>query len=723
MANKNEAKIKFTAETAEFNDAIRQSESTMKVLRAELKLNETQMKATGETVEALENKHSILQKQLEASEDKTKALSNKLEAAARIYGENSTEVDKWRTQLLNAQTAQERLKQDISNCENELKQLESATDGAADAMDDLSENLDDAGDAARDAGDGFTVMKGVVADLASEAIQFAIDKVGEFISYLGDLPEATREFRQDMATLTTSFDSAGFTAETAQETWKDLYTIFGEDDRAVEAANLISKMSDSQKDLTDWTTITMGVWGEYQDSLAVEALAEAANETVKTGTVTGNLADALNWSTEAARMFAKYMSEDVTTAEDAFNVALSECTSEQERHALITETLLTLYGDSAQKYAEASGTQLEAKEAAAELALAEAEMATAIEPLTTAWDGLKAELMTAVVPAVGAVAGALTGLINFVRTIPQGIGNAWTATKTITNSTYNSLKSVVSGAWSKIKSDTVSAANSVKTTVSSAWTNTRTSISSAAESAKNSVSSAWNSVKSTTSSAFNSVKSSAASAWNGIKANISTAVNSAKSTVSNAWNSVKSATSSAFNSVKSTAASIWNSIKSSISNAINGAVSAVRTAVGKLKSAMNFSWSLPKLKLPHVKITGKFSLNPPSVPKFSIDWYKHGAIFTQPTMFATPFGFKGVGEAGAEAVLPIDKLEGYIMGAIEKTQQQVDLRALASAIESLANRPVELNINSRQFALATASDGDSVNGLRSSFKNRGLVID
>ena len=276
MGRKSQAEITFTADTTSFNAEIKKANSTLTTLRAELKLNETQMKATGTTVEALENKHSILQKQLEASEDKTKALSNKLEAAARIYGENSTEVDKWRTQLLNAQTAQERLKQDISQCENELRQLESATDGAADAMDDLSENLDDAGDAARDAEDGFTVMKGVVADLASEAIQFAIDKVGEFISYLGELPEATREFRQDMATLTTSFDSAGFSAETAQETWKDLYTIFGEDDRAVEAANLISKMSDSQKDLTDWTTITMGVWGEYQDSLPVEALAEAA---------------------------------------------------------------------------------------------------------------------------------------------------------------------------------------------------------------------------------------------------------------------------------------------------------------------------------------------------------------------------------------------------------------------------------------------------------------
>jgi hypothetical protein len=149
----------------------------------------------------------------------------------------------------------------------------------------------------------------------------------------------------------------------------------------------------------------------------------------------------------------------------------------------------------------------------------------------------------------------------------------------------------------------------------------------------------------------------------------------------------------------------------------------VKAAIDKIKSFFNFSWSLPKLKLPHFKITGKFSLNPPSVPKFSIQWYKLGAIFKKPTLFNTPYGIKGVGEAGAEAVLPINKLEGYIANAIEKTQNIVNLDALAEAIEDLANRPVSLNINGRQFALATAGDGDSVNGLRSTFKSRGLVLD
>ena len=149
----------------------------------------------------------------------------------------------------------------------------------------------------------------------------------------------------------------------------------------------------------------------------------------------------------------------------------------------------------------------------------------------------------------------------------------------------------------------------------------------------------------------------------------------------------------------------------------------VKNAIDKVKSYFNFKWELPKIKLPHFKISGKFSLNPPSVPHFNVEWYKLGAIFTKPTLFNTPYGLKGVGEAGAEAVLPIDKLQGYISNAIDKAQNVVNLETLAYAIEDLANRPIELNINGRQFALATASDGDSVNGLRSSFKGRGLVLD
>ena len=933
---KNEAKIKFTAETGEFNDSIKKSNNQMSELRAELKLNEAQMKTTGTTVEGLEQKHKILSNQLKASQDKTEALNQKVNKAVEIYGENSEEVSKLRTQLLNAQTAEEKITQSIQACNDELEAQKKATqeagnaheslsdkikrqqselDGlkreytelvasgkeatdeakdlarsieelsddlndskkafsdASDKADELDKSLDKVEDSAESAGDGFTILKGTIADLASSAIQGAIGKLSEFMGYLADLPSATMELRQDMSTLTTAFDNVGLSTETAQSTWKELYAVFGEDDRAVETANNIARMADSQEELNDWVTITTGIWGTYQDSLPVEGLAEASAETAKTGKVTGGLADALNWSTEASKMFAKYMSDDVVTAEDAFNVALSECTTEQERQALITDTLKKLYGDSAETYRETAGAQMEAKEATAEQILAEANLATAIEPVTTKFNELKTELLTGIQPAVekvtgvmmdaldwmkehpvamkvivavvGTLATAFTGLAialgiyataqmianlaiapfilpilgivagitalvavivlvisywdeivvavkNAVASISTALQSAWdwitalfsslatwvdtnviqpvvaffqdlwTKIKEIWNTIVNVVQvafmligSIISGAvqiitlpfmfiwencktyvfdaWNWIKDKVTTGINavkdvmskvmnSIKTAFSKVWNSIKTALTPILTAIKTGISTAWNNVKTTTSSIFNSVKSVVSSVWNGIKSTVSGIASNVKSSVSTAWNGIKSTTSNVFQSCYSTVSNIFGKIKSKISETINGAKDAVKSAIDKIKGFFNFSWSLPKLKLPHFSISGSFSLNPPSVPKFSISWYKDGAIFTKPTLFNTPYGMKGVGEAGAEAVLPIDRLEGYIENAIEKTMQVANVQALADAIADLANRPIMLNVNGRNFATATANDTDSVNGLRTTFKNRGLVL-
>ena len=248
---KNEAKIKFNADVAEFNDSIKQAEREMAELRAEMRLNETQMKGAEDSTEGLEKKQGILEKQLQASEAKTEALNQKLQKAVEIFGENSEEAHSLRIKLLNAENAEEKLRQAVNGCNNEMK----GSKGAAES-----------------AGDGFTVMKGAIADLVSAGIQWVIEKISEFTGYLASLPAETMELRQDLATLTTSFDDMGFSTDTAKESWKDMYAIFGEDDRAVEASNLIAKMADDQQDLDDWITITTGAWSRFQDSLPVEGL-------------------------------------------------------------------------------------------------------------------------------------------------------------------------------------------------------------------------------------------------------------------------------------------------------------------------------------------------------------------------------------------------------------------------------------------------------------------
>ena len=196
------------------------------------------------------------------------------------------------------------------------------------------------------------------------------------------------------------------------------------------------------------------------------------------------------------------------------------------------------------------------------------------------------------------------------------------------------------------------------------------------ESFRSAVIAIWNGIKTGVTTAINALKSGAIAAWNGIKTGVTTIVNGIKTTVTNVWNAIKTAVSTAINGVKSaistgmnaaksTVSSILDAIKSKFVSIFDGVKNAVRNAINTVKSIMNFSWHLPHLSLPHISISGGFSLNPPSVPHFGISWNKKALRNAYLLDDATIFGERGGtllggGEAGSEMIIGTGLLQGMI---------------------------------------------------------------
>ena len=286
--------------------------------------------------------------------------------------------------------------------------------------------------------------------------------------------------------------------------------------------------------------------------------------------------------------------------------------------------------------------------------------------LQSVWEGICNVVQTAVMLLGSIIQGAVD-----IITLPFQM--IWENCKGIVSSVWEGIKSVVSSAIHAVSSTISSVMGAIKNVISTVWN---------AISSK--VSSVLNTIKTTVSTVFNAVKSVASSIWNGIKSVISSVVDGIKSKVSSVFNGVKSTVTSIFNGIKSTATSVWNGIKEAIIKPVEVAKNAVKGIIDKITGFFSgMKLELPKIKLPHFKISGKLSLSPPSVPHLSIDWYKEGGILTKPTVFGmNGSSLMAGGEAGKEAVLPLkgfyDQLEHILSSRMNTGKMEQYLAVIAN---------------------------------------------
>lgn len=202
-----------------------------------------------------------------------------------------------------------------------------------------------------------------LGDFAKKGVKAAGAAVAGMTAAFIALDGATEEYRVAQGKLNAGFQAAGLSADTARKSYRNFYAILGDTDTATEASQLLANMAKNDEEVTKWTRIAAGVHGTFGDSLPIEGLVESANETARTGQITGVFADAINWATKEGEKFGVALKADTeankkwneavksaASAEDFFNLALQNCSDESARQKLIVDTLSKTYDKAADSY-------------------------------------------------------------------------------------------------------------------------------------------------------------------------------------------------------------------------------------------------------------------------------------------------------------------------------------------------------------------------------------
>lgn len=387
MAKEEQIKSQIILEgEKEYRSACKGINTSLREIGSEMKLATAEFGDNAESIDALTRKQDILKKSLEEQAKKAKAAEDALKKM-RDGGIEPTNpaYQKMQTALNNTKADMVKIQKEIDDTSEKLKKSKIDWESVGETVGKVGKAI----------GAGVAAMGAAIGAAAG--------------AFLG-LAESTREARENMGKLETGFTTAGHSAEDAKNTYTELYGILGDDGQATEAAAHLAKLTNNEKELATWTDIATGVYATFGDSLPIENLTEAANETAKTGAITGGLADALNWA---------------GVSEDEFQASLDKCGTEQERQALITETLNGLYSDAAKKYREVNGDIIDAQKATASLNSAMAELGAIAEPIVTKLKQLAADLLQQITPFVeligNGLVGALTGAEGAAQQFTDGL--------------------------------------------------------------------------------------------------------------------------------------------------------------------------------------------------------------------------------------------------------------------------------------------------------------
>jgi hypothetical protein len=412
--------IEIGAETSDLNKALDKVDKRSKSLSSELGQINKALKLDPTNTELLAQKQKVLAEAISTTEDKLDTLK---EAEKQVQEQfERGEVSEEQVRALRREIIETERK--LNGYKNAAEETEKAIEELGKEAEDTGKEIEEQGRKTRETEKETEDMDDAANDLASGGLAALAAAAVGAVTAIVALAEESREYLVAMGKLDTAFQDASLSAEAATKTYEDLQSVVGETDQAVEASSLLAKMCTTEEELAEWTEILTGVYGVFGASIPVEGLAEAANETKRVGQVTGPLADALNWAAKEGETFGVTLKENIeftelekkeleglteaqlaeyearkaqhdeieeynksveeaASAEDLFNIALSNCADEQERQQLITSTLTKLYGSAAVQYKKTNKEVIESNKATEKWNKATAKIGKTVEPVVT----------------------------------------------------------------------------------------------------------------------------------------------------------------------------------------------------------------------------------------------------------------------------------------------------------------------------------------------------
>lgn len=450
--------------------------------------------------------------------------------------------------------------------------------------------------------------------------------------------EGSREYRTEMGKLDTAFVTSGHSSETAKKTYSDLNAVLGDSGQATEAAQHLAMLTDNEKDLQTWTDICTGVYAKFGESIPIESLTESANEVAKSGELTGGLVDALVWA---------------GIGEEEFQAQLDACNTEQERQKLIMDTLNGTYKEASEQYKETNKDVMDANRANEALSDAFAELGRVGEPILTAIKEKVAEFVQAGIPLLESFIGKVKDLKKWITDNKDTI-NTWVGVIIGASTAIGAFLLILS--WGKIMTAAANAIKAVRLAMIALNTamlaNPIGVIVALIAGLVAAFIYLWN-----TNEDFRNF-------WIGLWDKIKSASGTAVQWIKDKFSGLSDVVSK----VKNT----FGNIKSAISEKIEGARESVKKAIDKIKGF--FPLSIGKIfsnfKIPKITVSGGKApygiAGKGSLPSFDVKWNAEGGILDRPTIFGKQGNtYLGGGEAGKEAIAPIDVLQDYVRAAVK----------------------------------------------------------